>query len=407
MGAHHAVKDEASAAVSYGYSTTSSKSVTELDDRGNATTNTATVTFDATIDGETMSAGETAYNSFGYLYSAASSDNDLSASPRKVGVQAPTAPKLQKMMVKSDGSTELTMTDDTPFTFLIYQGDTAVTGDTIGDLLAVLYAKGITTYTTETVTVKAGESASDSVLMGNLNQYTVTYNEEDGTYAGTESTTAWNWADETTYTIIEIPNADYDFFSWYTTTRTNKYTFKYDSSTDLTLTCVNKEQSWTLQLTKVSESAPTVTLPGAVFALYSPYEVDQMSEDDYSALALDTLPATTVTTDEGTDKEKTWYLYQVETTDDFGVASWSNLRRGETYYLVEVTAPDGYILSFDAQTVSQSEKLETTVTLTATNEVGYELPNSGGTGTRRFLFLGLFLCSLAALALYGKRRWIL
>ncbi len=44
MGAHHTVKDEASVAVSYGYSTTSSKSVTELDDRDNATSNTATST---------------------------------------------------------------------------------------------------------------------------------------------------------------------------------------------------------------------------------------------------------------------------------------------------------------------------------------------------------------------------
>ncbi|MCD8053966.1 MAG: hypothetical protein LUF00_07970 [Lachnospiraceae bacterium] len=367
---------------------------------------TVTVTFDATIDSDTMSAGESAYNSFGYLYSAASIDSDLSASPRKVGVQVPTAPSLVKKLVQSDGTTATTAEAGTDFTFLIYEGDTAVTGDTLDDLLAALYAKDITTYTMETVTVKAGESASDSVLMGNLNQYTITYNKEDETYTGTKTETAWTWTDKTKYTIIEIPNTDYDFVSWNTTTTVNKYTFTYDSSKDITLTCVNKEQSWTLRLTKVSESASTVTLSGAVFALYSPYEVDQMSDEEYKALALDTLPTTTVTTDEGTDKEKTWYLYQVQTTDDSGVASWSNLRRGEEYYLVEVTAPDGYLLSFEAQTVSQ-KNLETTVTLTATNKVGYELPNSGGTGTRRFLFLGLFICSLAALALYGKRRWLL
>ncbi|MCD8052091.1 MAG: leucine-rich repeat protein [Clostridiales bacterium] len=365
---------------------------------------TVTVTFDATIDGDTVDAGETAYNSFGYLYSAASSDSDLSASPRKVGVQAPTAPKLQKKMVKSDGSTELTMTENTAFTFLIYEGNATVTGDTLAELLASLYANSITTYTTETVTVKAGESASDSVLMGNLNQYTITYNSDDGTYTGTKTDTAWTWTDETTYTIIEIPNADYDFVSWNTTRITNKYTFKYDSSTDLTLTCVNKEQSWTLQLTKVSKSASTVTLPGAVFALYSPYEVDQMSEEDYSALALATLPARTVTTDAGTDKEKTWYLYQVEKTDDSGIASWSNLRKGEEYYLVEVTAPDGYLLSFDAQTVSQSEKLETTVTLTATNEPGYELPRAGGAGTWLFTTAGVILCGGAALVLFKRKE---
>ncbi len=350
---------------------------------------TVTVTFDATIDSSTVSPGETAYNSFGYLYSASTSDEELSASPRKVGVQVPTAPTLVKKLVESDGKTVAEAEEEAKFTFLIYAGDTTVTGDSESDLLAALYKAGIYSYTTKTVTVEAGESVSESELLSDLKTYMIT--QSGDSYIGATDGSAWSWTDGNEYTIIEIPNTDYDFVSWNTTTTTNKYTFTYDSSKDITLTCVNKEQSWTLTLYKVDAAVSTKKLSGAVFALYS------KTDNKVSYTGVDS----SITVD-----DVTWYLYEVQTTGDDGTASWSDLTKDEEYYLVEVEAPDGYNLTWPSQTVSQKNG-ETNVTVTATNEAGYELPNSGGTGTRRFLFLGLFLCSLAALALYGKRRWLL
>ncbi|MCD8341880.1 MAG: leucine-rich repeat protein [Clostridiales bacterium] len=352
---------------------------------------TVTVTFDATIYSDTVSAGATAYNSFGYRYSAASSDGYMSASPRKVGVQVPTAPTLVKKLVESDGTTEATAKADTDFTFLIYQGETTVSGSTLDELITSLGNAGITTYTTEIVTVKAGESASESVLLGDLNQYTITYNEEDGTYTGTESTTAWTWTDKTKYTIIEIPDENYDFASWNTTTTTNKYTFTYDSSEDITLTCVNKEQTWTLTLYKVDAANITKTLSGAVFALYGKTNTNST----YSGVDSE------LTIGEG-ENEVTWYLYGVQTTGDNGTATWSGLAKGVEYYLVEVKAPDGYNLTDTAQIVAQTSN-ETAVTVTVENTAGYELPSAGGDGIWLYILTGTVLCCGAAVVLLRRK----
>lgn len=96
---------------------------------------------------------------------------------------------------------------------------------------------------------------------------------------------------------------------------------------------------------------------------------------------------------------------------------------GETYYLVETKAPAGYNLldrpigftvSEDGTTIeliAGSKWAEVTndpsVMLTIRNEVGYELPETGGTGTQMYTAAGLLLMLSSAAYLmysYKKRR---
>ncbi|MCD8217179.1 MAG: leucine-rich repeat protein [Clostridiales bacterium] len=368
---------------------------------------TVSVNFNATIDGDTVSAGEIAYNSFGYSYSASSSDSILSASPRKVGVQVPTAPSLVKKLVESDGSTAATESEDMTFTLLIYEGDTAVSGSSESDLIAAMAGAGITEFTKATVTVKAGESVSDSVELLDLPVYEVTVNQ--GSYTAEKNGDTWEWTDDTKYTIVEIPDSDFDFASWNTTTTSDKYTFTYDSSTDLTLTCANKEKTWTFNVLKVSSASSDTKLSGAVFALYSTNQSDLISDSDYAALdgTLEELPEKKLEiTSAVTGTTTTWYLYQIETTDSSGAASWSGLKDGQEYYLVELQSPDGYNLDFEPEVVSQASEGQTAVSLTVTNSPGVELPKTGGIGIYLYVLFGLLLCEGAAVMLFRRRKMI-
>ena len=98
------------------------------------------------------------------------------------------------------------------------------------------------------------------------------------------------------------------------------------------------------------------------------------------------------------------------------------------YYLVETSAPAGYIplsdpveitvtgtgvtynqsdssLSQSGDGINYNQEKEV-YTLTVTNNAGYELPSTGGSGTRRFYFFGSVLILGAAILFWGRRRTI-
>ncbi|MCD8074842.1 MAG: leucine-rich repeat protein [Lachnospiraceae bacterium] len=349
--------------------------------------------------------GATAWNNFDYDYTMNMTGSAwLSAMPLEVGVQVPSAPKLEKRLVDLDGNA-YTAAEDTAFTFIVYEGSeqTDSNGDSyssLAELETALNSAGIT-YKEITVTVEKDHSNSGYISLGGSD------------WSG------WTWTQGNTYTIAEFfsDNTDdtYTFKSWTAANGTSgdtangtSYTFTYDRDKTLYLTAVNTNTLWKLCLTKVDANiqdantgAYTKTLEGAVFALYTKNENLKMSDADYQSLTLADLPDQTITIGDGADAV-TWYLTAVQTTGTDGTLSFADLSE-EEYYLVEVTAPDGYNL--DATPISVSRGDSTEVARTVTNSPGFELPESGGPGTWMFTLTGLILSGSAAwMLLYRCRK---
>ncbi|MCC8037715.1 MAG: DUF11 domain-containing protein [Bacteroidales bacterium] len=209
---------------------------------------TVTVTFNAVIDGGADS-GATAWNSFSYSYTTSSSGTPITATPLQVGVQAPYVPTLVKQVQNVDGST-ITLTKDTEYTFLIYQGSELEDVDT-SDVQALLEAlnENNSTFTVVTLKVEAGKGA-DSMALEGLHAYTLTKG-SDGTYTYSENTESeWTWENYVDYTVVELTQDEtYPFFTWSNGSSTayeNSYTFQYKNNTNVTLTCVNQVESYEL-----------------------------------------------------------------------------------------------------------------------------------------------------------------
>ena len=158
----------------------------------------------------------------------------------------------------------------------------------------------------------------------------------------------------------------------------------------------NKRTTFTIDLLKVDELDAKKVLADAEFKLFKEDGSTPATDADGNAI--------------GTIK-----------TGSDGKANIGKLLPG-TYKLVETVAPDGYILTPSPITIIVTNDKVTfqqglkqpmdavrsgdglTWTVTVTNYAGYELPATGGPGTRLFTILGSMLILGAGLMLQRKRK---
>lgn len=321
--------------------------------------------------------GAAAWNSFGYHYGLVTQPYELEAAPPKVGIKTPTLPQLKKQVVDSEGQ-EAALEKDTTFSFLIYPGE-PLTGsyDTVEALIQALKEKSIPSKQYD-VTVKAGESISDAVRMKNPE---------------------WTWTKGQKYTVMELPHGyDYTFSRFEGANGTSNgscYTFTYDPGRNQVLTCINIQENWTVALTKVNTSEEP--LEGAVFALYSPSQKEQLPEipEEYQNLDVETTLE---------QSGKTWYLKAVGTTGEDGKLAFSDLLQ-EEYYLLEVEAPFGYTAAGpEGQIVTWAEAEDGILERTVVNWRTLKLPKVGGIGTQGFFISGMILTLGAGILLIERYR---
>ena len=90
---------------------------------------------------------------------------------------------------------------------------------------------------------------------------------------------------------------------------------------------------------------------------------------------------------------KTWTEVGRVTTDNTGIAKWSDLKVGAQYRITETRAPAGYTLLTEPLFTGTLDSNNRDITITACNNAGFVLPFTGGTGfTTYFLFAALMLC---------------
>ena len=335
---------------------------------------TIALSFTCKVDSSDVQPGQIAWNSFGYHYRLINETNELEAAPLKVGVKVPSVPELRKQTVDHSGQPRTTEQDEA-FRFLVYPG-AALQGEytTEEELIAAL---GDTPYEEFTVTVKAGESLSDSVRL---------------------QTDKWRWTKGQEYTVVELPCGETYAFRRFLNSAAASYTLTYTPAQTQIITCENIDQRWRIELKK--ENTSHEPLSGAVFALYSPNAADRLPDvpEEYADLSI----ALSVEHNNGT-----WYLAAVQTTPEDGKLSWDGLLR-EQYYLLEVKAPDGYNRNSPAgQIVKQENETQGLYSVTVINRLGYTIPETGGPGTYLYTMGGaLLLLGAGALLLYYhlKRR---
>lgn len=303
---------------------------------------TVSVTFNAKIDGE-VTAAQIAWNSFGYHYAV--SGVELEAMPLSVGVKIPEVPTLQKSLITLKGISHKAESD-LDFSFVLYSGSEIDGQFTSYDELAAALENEGRDYKKITLTVNSGSSESEKLKL---------------------DFSDWNWINGNEYTITELsPDNDYMLKSWNDRVASS-FTFIYDNDTDTSLKCCNVYKLWSFKVEKADSDDKTIKLADAVFAIYSKYPSDLISDDEYSSIQ--DAPQKTITVD---DKE--WYLSDVKTTDSNGLLEFSRLPRSE-YYLKEIKSPDGYLADMDGRIINNNFDGETII---QTNRTMFELPTTGG-----------------------------
>ena len=90
---------------------------------------------------------------------------------------------------------------------------------------------------------------------------------------------------------------------------------------------------------------------------------------------------------------KTWTEVSRVTTDNTGVAKWSDLKVGAQYRITEVKAPAGYTLLTEPLFTGTLDGNNRDITITACNNAGFALPFTGGNGfIAPIMFAALMLC---------------
>lgn len=329
------------------------------------------ITFKARAD-QNAEPGTIAWNSFGYHFALNGVSGEQEAMPLTVGVAVPSVPSVKKQLVNPNGTT-VEATQDLTFSFLVYEGE-ALTGsfETTEELRSALTDAG-RNYMEVPVTVAAGKSESEAVKLKNA---------------------SWTWVTDNAYTITEIDTTSKYAFDTFRGTAKAHYTFTYEANTVQTIVCKNRLEEWAIEATKINVDEEP--LSGAVFALYSPSQEGMLSTDvaaEWNAQQSIQVGG------------KDWYLTHIAQSGADGILSFTGLLE-DSYYLLEIKAPDGYNLPEAGQILYRTECEDGIRSLQVINKPGYELPKTGGAGTTSYTLGGLLLMA-AAILLYihnQKRR---
>jgi LPXTG-motif cell wall-anchored protein/uncharacterized repeat protein (TIGR01451 family) len=346
-------------------------------------------------DGEKIpGASEIAWNSFGYLYQIGTLK--LQAAPLNVGVKIAGVPHLVKNLVDSQKKMYVTDEDET-FRFLICKGSiTQINSQsTETDKMKWLTDMEIP-FTVAEITVPKGSSGSDAIPLDHMK--VCTYDAETGKYQETEQD--WIWSDKATYTVTELLQEGEDVkytFGNINSNKLNQYIFTFDKSTSIHLTATNIRKEWDIQLLK-TDSNGKKKLSGAVFGLYSKKQTDQLAEDAALPEKLNVQPEWSIT-----NGEDTWYLMDIQTTDQDGQILWSDLTDNE-YYVLELQAPMGYRLGKDPGQVVKWTAGTEVEQVNIVNASIFQLPHAGGMGTGLFTISGLCLIAGGLLYMWLKRK---
>ena len=208
---------------------------------------------------------------------------------------------------------------------------------------------------------------------------------------------------------MELPDSDptYKFVSVQSDTTGTGYTFTYANDKTLTLKAVNRLDLWRFTIQKTDAADEQKKLTGAWFALYSPEQSDQMTEDAYSALPdkPTTKPEFTLTVGEG-ESAKTWYLCRLGQTRDVedkkGTLVFTDLLRDEYLYR-EIQAPLGYRPDDTIHTAKKTDAVHT-ATISNTKVTEFALPKTGGVGTFWFTAGGALLIAGSLLLGYQQNK---
>ena len=155
------------------------------------------------------------------------------------------------------------------------------------------------------------------------------------------------------------------------------------------------------QLLKTDFKDQTNTLAGAVFALYRPATFEEVSNADPRLTGIAGVSEKVIRIPFSMADQSVTSV----TTGSDGRISVSGLAYGK-YYLVESSAPEGYIPLQEAFEVTVDESSHTDEqTIIITNKSGAILPSTGGIGTTVYMVGGTLLMGLAAvLLILNKRR---
>lgn len=312
--------------------------------------------FNAVIENpdEEADYGDIAWNTFGYEYfiGVINDKGDmvshyLYAAPSRVGISIPAVPVLSKSIVNSSGRSA-NAADNKTFAFIIYEGETVDFSDYTPETVAQTLANNSRSFTYVTLTVKEGESVSESVKLGDLKKYTYSA----GEFTQTDDDWVWEEAQEGAatpsgrYSIVELDtDSEYSYSSTKVgsaVSNNRNVSFDYTRLYNLVLEYSNSVPSWGVDLFKVDESNPNTRLQGAIFGLYSPNSTDLISDDDLEIWEFTSDDIAKTITYDGT----TYYLSKIaETGDDGRIAAWMSGLEETSYVIIELKAPEGYISS--------------------------------------------------------------
>ena len=157
----------------------------------------------------------------------------------------------------------------------------------------------------------------------------------------------------------------------------NEATFTYGEESEVKTTTTN---TYKITVNKTDDKEPATPLDDAVFVLKKGdlfYKYDETNGVTWVSSQQDATPK----------------------TSENGVLVFEGID-ADNYTLVEIDAPDGYVLPTQGEEVIVNNNKEVTIT----NTLGEKLPETGGMGTTLFYTLGGMMVAAAAVLLVTKKR---